>query len=232
MPHRYLIRRAERFFVYRVLHIDDTPHRIALGLAIGIFWTWSPLLGLQMILTILTSALFRANKFVGVPFVWISNPVTAVPLYGFNFLVGAWLLPGNYSLASFNKSVIAALGEGGGFLDRFHAWWGAMIDFFGPLFVGSTVVGLILAITAYIVTRNAVSNYRKLREYRRRRRLERLATRRRKGRHPAQEGQTSPAPPPENASPADATEKNTSIPEKPKDPPKEPAQPTRTGDAS
>ena len=71
MPHRYLIKRFRRWFIYRVLHVDDTPHRIALGVAVGIFVTWTPTIGLQMLLCILISALVGANKFVGLPFVWL-----------------------------------------------------------------------------------------------------------------------------------------------------------------
>ena len=82
MPLRFLANKIKRFFIYRVLGLNDTPHRIALGLAIGIFVTWTPTIGFQMVLTVVLSTLFRANKFVGVPFVWISNPLTVVAIYG------------------------------------------------------------------------------------------------------------------------------------------------------
>ncbi len=160
MPHRYIGRKIKRFFIYRVLHVDDTPHRIALGLAIGIFVTWTPTMGLQMILTVLLASLMRANKFVGVPFVWISNPVTAVPLYGLNYLVGTWILPDGYSVTEFTESVSKAIFTGGGWADKITAWWGATIDFFWPLWIGSIVVALILAVPTYFVTRWAVVRYR------------------------------------------------------------------------
>ena len=78
---RYGWRRAQRFVKYRILHVDDTPHRIALGVAIGMFVAWTPTIGFQMGLTVLLCALFRANKLVGVPLVWISNPLTIIPVY-------------------------------------------------------------------------------------------------------------------------------------------------------
>ena len=60
MPHRYLYRRlrmalwqTERFIKYRVLHVDDTPHRIALGVALGFFVTWTPTIGVQIVLILL-----------------------------------------------------------------------------------------------------------------------------------------------------------------------------------
>ena len=162
MPHRYVGRKLKRFFIYRVLHVDDTPHRIALGLAIGIFITWTPTMGLQMILTIMVASLMRANKFVGVPFVWISNPVTAVPLYGFNYLVGTWVLPGDYPVSKFTESLSKAVFIGGGWMDKIGAWWEATIDFFLPLWIGSIMVALILAVPTYVVTRWAIMKYRKI----------------------------------------------------------------------
>lgn len=156
MPHRYIGRKIKRFFIYRVLHVDDTPHRIALGLAIGIFITWTPTMGLQMVLTILLATLMRANKFVGVPFVWISNPVTAVPLYGMNYFIGTCVLPGDYSLAKFTDSVSHAVFAGGSWTEKIAAWWSATIDFFWPLWIGSVLVGLVLAVVTYFAIRYAV----------------------------------------------------------------------------
>jgi len=97
MPLRFIAKRIEKFFIYRVLHVDDTPHRIALGVAVGIFVTWTPTIGFQMILTVLLSWLLGANKLVGVPFVWISNPVTLPPIYGPNCYVGSLILGGRFS---------------------------------------------------------------------------------------------------------------------------------------
>lgn len=160
MPHRYIIKRLKRFFIYRVLHVDDTAHRIALGLAIGIFITWTPTLGFQMLLTVLLAALVRANKLVGVPFVWISNPLTAVPLYGFNFLVGAWVLPGSYRFSEFTHAMGEAIKFNGGWLDKLFAWWSATWKIFAPLWVGSILVGLMLGVATYFVTRWGVRVYR------------------------------------------------------------------------
>ena len=36
MPIRFVINRIKRFFIYRVFSLNDTPHRIALGVAAGI----------------------------------------------------------------------------------------------------------------------------------------------------------------------------------------------------
>jgi len=155
MPVRYALKRLKDFFIYRVLHVDDTPHRIALGVAIGIFVTWTPTITLQMVLTVALSALLRANKAVGVPFVWISNPFTLVPIYYPNYLVGAWLLrtPNAWD------SVVAALSVEGVW-NKIKALPAAGWDVFWPMWVGSIIVGLVLGTLSYFATRYAVVKYR------------------------------------------------------------------------
>jgi len=160
VPIRYVGKQLKRFFVYRVLHVDDTPHRIALGVAIGIFVTWTPTIGFQMILTVALAALLRANKAVGVPFVWISNPVTLVPVYGPNYWVGTKLLGHNYDAGRFTNFVEQAM-KSGTWLEHLSAAWSAMCKIFWPLWVGSIAVGLGLAVISYFGVRFAVVRYRR-----------------------------------------------------------------------
>lgn len=159
MPVRYVLNRLKRFFVYRVLHVDDTPHRIALGLAIGIFVTWTPTIGFQMALTVALAWVLRANKAVGVPFVWISNPLTLLPIYWPSYRLGCWLLGGNYDSRRF-FDFLAAAASPGGFLERLGAFWRSVWLIFWPLWVGSVVVALLLGVLAYFATLYAVIKYR------------------------------------------------------------------------
>ena len=105
MPHRFAWKRLKNFFVHRVLHVDDTPHRIALGVAIGVFVAWTPTIGFQMPLTVALAWLLGANKLFSVPFVWISNPLTFVPIYMPNYLVGRWILGSDVPPPDFGKVV-------------------------------------------------------------------------------------------------------------------------------
>ncbi len=166
MPIRFVLNRLKRLFIYRVLHVDDTPHRIALGVAIGIFITWTPTMGFQMILTVLLSAMFRANKLVGVPFVWISNPLTLFPVYGPNFLVGSWALGGGYTWSEFQNALARASHFHGNIIERIQAWWEATWQVFAPLWLGSILVGLILGTLSYFAVHYAVVAYRRHRQLR------------------------------------------------------------------
>lgn len=84
--------RTRRFLVHNLLHADDTPHRIALGAGIAMFVAMLPLIGLQTIIAVALAALARANKAICIPIVWITNPATAVPIYGVCFAVGRMIL--------------------------------------------------------------------------------------------------------------------------------------------
>ncbi len=175
MPHRAVIRtigwliwmawrKLRRLIIYRVLHVDDTPHRIALSLAIAIFVTWTPTIGFQMILAFALAALLRANKFVGVPFVWISNPFTFVPIFLPNYLLGSLLLGGQYSSSRFLKAISQASQFQGGWWDRVQAWWQAIWPIFLPLTLGSLIIGGILGLITYFVSFYGIRAYRKRRE--------------------------------------------------------------------
>ena len=85
-------RKSRRFIIHRVLHADDTPHRIALGIGIGIFVGLTPTIGLQMIIAGAMAVALRANKLVCIPMVWITNTVTLVPIYAACFSLGNALM--------------------------------------------------------------------------------------------------------------------------------------------
>jgi hypothetical protein len=160
MPHRFVIRKLKNWFIYRVLHVDDTPHRIALGVAIGIFICWTPTMPFQMILTFSLSWLLGANKFVGLPFVWLSNPLTLVPIYGPSYVLGSWLIGSDFR--GFHL-LIEATRVGGGFVDKFLTMWDAFLQVFWELWAGSVLVALVLGVLCYFAVYRMVVVYRRFR---------------------------------------------------------------------
>jgi len=58
-----------------------TPHRIAMGVAIGVFYAFATLvLPVQMLFSALTCIYFRGNLPIALGTCWISNPFTVGPL--------------------------------------------------------------------------------------------------------------------------------------------------------
>lgn len=170
MPHRYVYRRirmglwrAQRFIKYRVLHVDDTPHRIALGVGLGFFITWTPTIGLQMALVLLLCTLCRANKLVGLPFVWLSNPLTIIPIYYPSYWLGVHLLPGAQaaSLGDWRQMVSSVFDGDLTYWDRAMGFWDFALNITAPLWVGSILVALLVGGAAYWLTYVAVVRYRR-----------------------------------------------------------------------
>lgn len=174
MPYRYVWQRLRELIVHSVLRLDDTPHRIALGVAIGFFVTWTPTVSVQMILVVALASVLKANKLVGVPFVWISNPLTIVPIYGPNYFIGSKLLGGRYTWSAFTAAVERAmeaqanLPAAEGLLDQIWYWFQviaqwerALRPIFPPLWLGSIIVALLVGSVTYMVTYYGVVAYRK-----------------------------------------------------------------------
>lgn len=92
MAYKRTFRRRLKYFYWRLVRLRGSPEGIARGLACGVFAGLFPLFGFQIMVGVLLAVLLRGNKFLAVAGTWISNPLTYVPIYAFNFHVGQWLL--------------------------------------------------------------------------------------------------------------------------------------------
>jgi hypothetical protein len=125
-----------------ILSIGDTPHKIAISFAIGIFLGMSPLIGLHTVLALAAAWIFRLNRLVILSGVYVTNPWSVIPIYTFCTWVGTLLLGIDDVLPT---------------VDWRHM---TMSSVFGdlryillPFVVGSTVVGLFSSVLSYFVIR-------------------------------------------------------------------------------
>jgi len=150
--------RAREFLVHRVLHTGDSPHAIALGAAIATFVSILPIMGVQTVVALSLAALARANKAICVPFVAITNPFTAVPIYGACLRLGRWASSLTHGGAG------GQAGYGAGAPELGVAW--KLLHLGREMWIGCTIGGLVCAVVAYWVTRWCVIRYRRLRHRR------------------------------------------------------------------
>ena len=75
-----------------ILKQDGTPAERARGLAVGIFSGCFPFFGLQSLIGICLASVVRGHHLLAAMGTWISNPFTYIPLYLFNYKVGAFFL--------------------------------------------------------------------------------------------------------------------------------------------
>ena len=131
--------RRWRYFYLRFVRLRGSPEAIARGAAAGVFAGWFPLIATQMAVAILLAALIKGNKIVAAAATWVSNPLTAVPIYAFNFHVGRWLL-GSHEQSFSSESLNS---------------WEAMAQmgtvFLADLLVGCFVVGSLCSLGSYFL---------------------------------------------------------------------------------
>jgi len=135
--------------------IDDPPEAIARGMALGIFVGFVPIMGIQMAAVLPLALLFRGNKVAAMAGVWVSNPLTVVPIYYVDYLVGLRFTSyGHVSWTNFADAITNADG-------RMFLSLGERL--LVPLFLGGAVVGVLLSIPTYFVTRAMVARQRRRR---------------------------------------------------------------------
>lgn len=130
-----------------LLALEDSDHAKALGVALGMFIGMTPTVGLQMVmvltLALLTRRLFYFNVPAAIVTIYISNPLTVVPIYWFNYRVGKLFVSSPGATPVFRKVLE---------YDGFAAWWDTLttllIRIGPPLIVGSAIV----AVTAGLLT--------------------------------------------------------------------------------
>lgn len=165
---RERLQRFVSFIKFHVLHIDDTPHRIALGIALGLFIAWTPLIGLHIFLALILAFLLRANKFTAITFVWVSNPLTFIPIYYPNYLFGKKLLtllnPASAAQSADSQNNHTLMLPH--FADIFTAdfWNNIFIVLFKQgqaLWLGSVILGLFVGGAGYLLTYLLIKSHRK-----------------------------------------------------------------------
>ena len=156
-----VLRPLIKFIKFRILHVDDSPHRLALGVAVGLFVGWTPTIGLQMLISLLLSFVLKANKFLSVTLVWVSNIFTFIAIYFPSYLIG------KYTLSLFGiddgltkTQVFEMLKRLSSFRVIIDMWsssfWVDLFEIFfnigKSLWVGSVIIGLLVAVIGYFLT--------------------------------------------------------------------------------
>lgn len=147
-----------RVLLRYVLTQDDTPHHIALGAAIGMFVGLTPTPGVQMLLVLaiyyVCRPVFTFNRPAGLAAVYVSNPLTAVPLAWISYQVGRLFVGGDLT-----REEIAAV------LQHDQAgWWDAVVavvvDLGWAYLIGALIVATVTGILTYPIMRYLLHLFR------------------------------------------------------------------------
>ena len=157
---RRIIAKAKKWAV-KLATQNSTPHEIAFGLAAGILVGWLPIMGIQMVVVILLTLPFRLNRFAAASGVWITNPITFIPMYAFTYWVGAffWRIE---KVLSYEDFAAAFTGRDtlSGFFALLSEGKGFFVDIFICTWIGGFIVGILAAVPTYVVAQKAIVAYR------------------------------------------------------------------------
>tara|TARA_Y100001968_G_scaffold297456_1_gene306463 strand:+ start:57036 stop:57488 length:453 start_codon:yes stop_codon:yes gene_type:complete len=128
-----------------LLNEKGSPAQRARGMAVGVFSGCFPFFGFQSLLGIMLASFFRGNRLIAICSTWISNPLTYVPLYWFNFKIGSLLLGDTLGASEFQGLSNQELWNQGWF-------------FSSRLLLGSSLVGAVFGfmsgLTLYVLLKN------------------------------------------------------------------------------
>lgn len=191
-PGGYL--RAIWYILYRIRRLPDQPHRIARGIAAGIFVSFTPFFGFHFVIGAGLAWLMGGNVVASLLATFIGNPVT------FPFIMTLSVELGNYMLGyhggiplreivdSFARASVELWNNlGAVFTDR-TAHWSSLVRFFHhvfwPYFIGGLIPGIAAALAGYYLSLPVISAYQKRRKKKLKERVEKL--REQRARHAAE----------------------------------------------
>jgi uncharacterized protein (DUF2062 family) len=135
---------------------------MALGIFIGIL----PIMGIQMTVVALIALPLRGNLKAAIAGVWISNPITFIPMYWGYYQFGLLFFP----------SRAISWEEFGEIIEVASNWnWSEMseslarimdlgADILIPMWTGATILAVVFGIPTYFVTRSLAIRYRARRD--------------------------------------------------------------------
>lgn len=156
------IKRWVRYQYLKLVRIDDTPSRIAMGMAVGVFLGIFPTFGFGTILAFILAVLFRFNKAAAVIGSFIMNPLTTPLFWSGSAVLGTMLVGGDWhrvvqAIEAFSKNFTFHT-----FLTRdlWRILFGAAKKSLYIYFIGNLIISLFFAVLAYFLTFKLTIAYR------------------------------------------------------------------------
>lgn len=155
--------RRLRLSARRLLDLRASPHEVALGCAVGVFASITPLLGAQTLIAVVLATLLRASVPAAVMGTFFGNPLSWPIIWAATYAMGLQIigLEGVLDAAAFERQIMvlwAALVE----------WSPQVLDvtvallwpLLAPMLAGSVPLGLITAAVVYYIARNVIRSWR------------------------------------------------------------------------
>jgi hypothetical protein len=165
--------RAVSYVVHRLRRLPDAPHKIARGVAVGVFVSFTPFFGFHFVFAAVFAFLLQGNILASLLATFVGNPLTFPIIATVSLELGNWMLgtPGGIPLpqvfAAFSQASVELWMNFKAIFTPEINHWDRLADFFWQVFwpylVGGLIPGIIASIVAYMLALPAVSAYQKRR---------------------------------------------------------------------
>jgi hypothetical protein len=143
------LRRTEQI----LFHVEDSPSRVALAFALGIFIAFFPILGIHTGLAIAIAIAFRLNKVALLAGTFTNNPWTVAPMYSAGTLLGCFV----FGVSPASLGAVDWSLSGPAFYESLLAGLRPLVL---PFVVGNLVLGTLAAAAAYVLLRPLLARRR------------------------------------------------------------------------
>ncbi|NOZ25261.1 MAG: DUF2062 domain-containing protein [Nitrospirae bacterium] len=133
-----------------IFSVRETPRKIALAFAMGVFIGISPFLGLHTLMAIAFASVFRLNKLVTLAGAFVTNPWTIIPIYSFATWIGIKMTGHESTLTQTNFKEITIVNI-----------FSILKELILPFFVGTICFGLVAGAVSYLFVYSIMKRMRK-----------------------------------------------------------------------
>lgn len=174
--------RAAGYVVHRLRRLPDSPERIAVGVGVGVFTSFTPLYGFHFALAALLAWFLRGNILAALLATFFGNPVTFPFIVVGSIGLGSALLGIEHGMSATEvmQAFAAAWSEITGNLRALFGegptYWGRLLWFFQfvflPFLLGGVMLGVVSGVIGYFAALPVIRVYQARRRIKLRERFE------------------------------------------------------------
>jgi len=165
--------RAGSYVLHRLRRLPDPPHKIARGVAVGVFVCFTPFYGFHFIIAAILTFILQGNYLAALFATFFGNPITFPIIATISIELGFWMMglhggiPLPEIIGSFTNASLQLWHNFTAIFTPEVAHWDLLVRFFWrvfwPYLIGGIIPGIITATVFYLITLPLISAYQKRR---------------------------------------------------------------------
>jgi uncharacterized protein (DUF2062 family) len=159
--------RSGQYVTKRILRLTASPHAVAAGVAAGAFTSFTPFMGLHFLLAAILAWVIRGNLIASALGTFVGNPLTFPFIWAATYKTGQFILQADMAgappaLGHAMKRVMSSLWnlDGTAAMTALSNIWNPILY---PMLVGGLIVGPLVTIPMYFLTKRAALMFRESR---------------------------------------------------------------------